>query len=246
MERSLLIELIQHTKNTLDSIKTLAHLSRGKFGDREFGEFFYRTITKDIENNYQVLNSFLSYIKATTPITKMGTVNGLVEEVLKKHQVRLAEKKTKILRNLGKDLPETIVPDEQLRFILDSVLQYAMATMPSDGIIEFVTKSFALRKESSEETITEKERKDIEVIMAFTSYKKPVEKSTEELRKPTPKEEFVHEVLLRLVDATVKMNQGVTQLEVDETKAQKFVFLRLPVERRKVVYYESTSTNQRS
>ena len=246
MERSLLIELIQHTKNTLDSIKTLSHLSRGKFSDKEFGEFFYRTITKDIENNYQVLNSFLNYIKTTTPIRKRGTVNALIEEVLKKHQVRLAEKKTKIFRNLGKDLPETIVPDEQLRFILDSVLQYAMASMPSDGNIEFLTKSYALRKESSEEAITEKDRKDIEVIVAFTSYKKPVEKSMEELRKPTPKEEFVSEALLRLVDATVKMNQGVTRLEVDETKAQKSVFLKLPVERRNVVFYESTSTNQRS
>ena len=158
----------------------------------------------------------------------------------------MEEKKTKIFRNLGKDLPETIVPDEQLRFILDSVLQYAMASMPSDGNIEFLTKSYALRKESSEEAITEKDRKDIEVIVAFTSYKKPVEKSMEELRTPTPKEEFVSEALLRLVDATVKMNQGVTRLEVDETKAQKSVFLKLPVERRNVVFYESTSTNQRS
>jgi len=246
MERSLLIELIQHTENTLDSIKTLSHLSRGKFSDKEFGEFFYRTITKDIENNYQVLNSFLNYIKATTPIRKRGTVNAFIEEVLRKHQVRLAEKKTKIFRNLGIDLPETIVPDEQLRFILDSVLQYAMALMPSDGNIEFLTKSYALRKESSEEAITEKDRKDIEVIVAFTSYKKPAEKSMEELRKPTPKEEFISEALLRLVDATVKMNQGVTRLEVDETKAQKSVFLKLPVERRKVVFYESTSTNRRS
>jgi len=246
MERSLLVQLIQHTKNTLDSIKTFAHLSCGKFSDKEFGEFFYRTITKDIENNYQVLNSFLSYIKATTPIRKMGTLNALIEEVLKKHQVRLAEKKAKIFKNLGKDLPETILPDEQLRFILDSVLQYAMASMPSDGNIEFLTKSYALRKESSEEAITEKDRKDIEVIVAFTSYKKPAENSMEELRKPTHKEEFVSEALLRLVDATVRMNQGVTRLEVDETKAQKSVFLRLPVERRKVVYYESTSANQRS
>jgi len=246
MERSLLIELIQHTENTLDSIKTLSHLSRGRFSDKEFGEFFYRTITKDIENNYQVLNSFLNYIKATTPIRKRGTVNALIEEVLRKHQVRLAEKKTKIFRNLGIDLPETIVPDEQLRFILDSVLQYAMASMPSDGNIEFLTKSYALRKESGEEAITEKDRKDIEVIVAFTSYKKPVEKSMEELRTPTSKEEFVSEALLRLVDATVKMNQGVTRLEVDETKAQKSVFLKLPVERRKVVSYESTSTNRRS
>jgi hypothetical protein len=121
-----------------------------------------------------------------------------------------------------------------------------MASMRSDGNIEFLTKSSALQKESSEEAVFEKDRKYIEILVAFTSYKKPMEKPMQELRTPTPKEEFVSEALLRLVDATVKMNQGVTRLEVDETKAQKSVFLKLPVERRKVVFYESTSTNQRS
>ena len=246
MEWSLFIELIHHTKSTLDSIKKYTQLSRGKFSDKEFGEFSYRMITKEIEKNDLLVNSFLNYIKVTTPIRKKGTVNTLIEEVLKKNQVRLEENNTKIFRNLEKDLPESIVPDEQLRFILDSILQYAMASMRSDGNIEFLTKSSALQKESSEEAVFEKDRKYIEILVAFTSYKKPMEKPMQELRTPTPKEEFVSEALLRLVDATVKMNQGVTRLEVDETKAQKSVFLKLPVERRKVVFYESTSTNQRS
>src|SRR4030042_4075244 len=237
---------MHHTKSTLDSIKKYTQLSRGKFSDKKFGEFFYRMITKEIEKNDLLVNSFLNYIKVTTPIRKKGTVNTLIEEVLKKNQVRLEENKTKIFRNLEKDLPETIVPDEQLRFILDSILQYAMASMRSDGNIEFLTKSSALQKESSEEAVFEKDRKYIEILVAFTSYKKPMEKPMQELRTPTPKEEFVSEALLRLVDVTVKMNQGVTSLEVDETKAQKSVFLKLPVERRKVVFYESTSTNQRS
>jgi hypothetical protein len=42
------------------------------------------------------------------------------------------------------------------------------------------------------------------------------------------------------------MNRGVTRLDVDEKKAKKSVFLKLPAERRKVVFYESTSTHQRS
>jgi len=243
MERSLLIELIHYTKNNLDSIKKFAHLSRGRFSDKEFGEFFYRTITKDIEKNDMILNIFLNYIKATAPIRKRGTVNTLIEEVLKKHQVRLEAGKIKIFRNFGKDLPETLIPDEQLRFILDSVLQYAMASMPPDGNIEFLTKSFALQKESSEEAVIEKDRKYVEVLVAFTSYKKPVEKSMEELGTPTSQKEIASDIILRLLDATVKMNQGITRFEVDDTKAKKFIFLKFPVERRKVVFYEPINTN---
>jgi hypothetical protein len=243
MEWPLFIDLIHQTKSTLDSIKKYTQLSRGRFSDKEFGEFFYRMITKEIEKNDLVVNSFLNYIKVTTPIRKKGTVNTFIEEALKKYQVRLEENKTKIFRNFEKDLPETIVPDEQLRFILDSILQYAMASMRSDGNIEFSTKSSALQKESSEEAFFEKDRKYIEILVVFTSYQKPMEKPMQELRTPTLKEEFVSDVLLRLVDATVKMNQGVTRLEVNETKARKSVFLKLPVERRKIVFYESTVTN---
>jgi hypothetical protein len=246
MERSLLIELIHHTKSTLDSIKKYTQLSRGKFSDKGFGEFFYRMITKEIEKNDLWVNSFLNYFKVTTPIRKKGTVNAFIEEVLKKNQFRLEENKTKIFRAFEKDLPETIVPDEQLRFILDSILQYAMASMRSHGNIEFLTKSSAPQKESSGEAVFEKDRKYIEILVAFTSHQKPMEKSMQELRTPSPKEEVVSDVLLRLVNATVKMNQGVLRLEVDETKAKKSVFLKLPAERRKVAFYESMSTNQLS
>jgi hypothetical protein len=246
MEWPLFIELIHQTKSTLDSIKKYTQLSRGRFSDKEFGEFFYRMITKEIEKNALVVNSFLNYIKVTTPIRKKGTVNTLIEEVLKKHQVRLEENKTKIFRNFEKDLPETIVPDEQLRFILDSILQYAMASMRSDGIIEFLTKSSTLQKESSEEAVSKNNSKSIEILVVFTSHKESTGKPMQELRTPTPKEEFISDVLFRLVDATVEMNRGVTRLEVDEVKAKKSLFLKLPAERRKVVSYESTGTNQRS
>jgi len=68
----------------------------------------------------------------------------------------------------------------------------------------------------------------------------------QELRTPSPKEETVSDVLLRLVDATVKLNQGVLKLEVDETKAKKSFFIKLPAERRKLVSYESLSTSHLS
>jgi hypothetical protein len=244
MEWPLFLELIHHTKSTLDAIKKYTQLSRGKFSDKEFGEFFYRMVNKEIEKTDLVVNSYLNYIKVTTPVRKRGTVNIIIEEALKRHRVRLEEHKSKIFRRFEEDLPETIVPDEQLRFILDSILQYAMGVMGSDGEIEFLTKSSAFEEESGEEAVFEKDRRDIEIVVVFTSSHKPTEKSIQGLRPPSPKGEIVSDVLLRLVDATVKINQGVLRLEVDEGKAKQSVFLKLPAERRKVVSYESTSTNQ--
>jgi len=232
MERSLLIELIHHTKSTLDSIKKFTLLSRGKFSDKEFGEFFYQMITKDIEKNDLVLNSFLNYIKATTPIRKKGAVHNLIEEVLKKHQVRLEENKTKIFKDFEKDFPETIVPDEQLRFILDSILQYTMASIPPGGSIEFLTKSFALQKKTIEDQVfSKKNGKYIEILVALTYYKEPKE-------QPVPQKEVVSDLILRLVHDIVERNEGMIKFELDETKAKRFISLKFPVERRNVFHYD--------
>jgi hypothetical protein len=232
MERSLFIELIHQTKSTLDSIKKITQLSRGKFSDKEFGEVFYRRITKDIEKNDLMLNGFLNYIKATTPIRKKGTVNTLIEEVLRKHQVRLEEKKTKIFRNFERDLPEAIIPDEQLRFILESVLQYAMAMMPLDGSLEFSTKSVVLQKEMREDqAFFKKNGNFIEVLVAFT-YSKELEEHA------TSQKKLVPDLMLRLVDDIVERNQGMIKFELNETKGKRFISLKSPIERRTVVHYD--------
>lgn len=244
MEWPLFIELIHQTKSTLDAIKKYTQLSRGKFSDKEFGEFFYRMIHKEIEKTDLVVSSYLNYIKVTTPVRRKGTVHSLIEEALERHRVGLEEHKSKIIRTFEEDLPETIVPDEQLRFILDSILQYAMGSMRSDGEIEFLTKSSVLEKESGGEAVLEKDRKSIEIWVVFTSSHKPAETPTQEMRPSSPKEGIISDVLLRLVGATVKINQGVLRLEVDEGKAKQSVFLKLPAERRKGVSYESMSTNQ--
>ena len=238
MERSYLIELIHQTEDTLNSIKQFTQLSRGKFSDKEFGEFFYQMVTKDIEKNAFILNSFLNYIKATTIIRKKGTVNTLIEEILRKHQVRLEENKTKIFRNFEKDLPEAIVSDEQLRFILDSVLYYAMVSMPPNGSIELLTKSFPLPKEmEGGQAVFKKNAGYIEILVAFTFFKKPMKQMGKGLEAPVPHKEVVQNLILRLVGDIVYRNQGTIKFGFDETKAKSFISLRFPIERRKVVRY---------
>ena len=120
------IELVQRIKNNLDSIKNYTQISRGKFSDREFGEYYYRAVTEDIEKLEMVLNSLIDYMRLHTPIRKMNTVHTIIEAVLKKYQVKLEEKGIKLLRRFEKDLPETVVPDEQLRYVLSSVLQLSL------------------------------------------------------------------------------------------------------------------------
>ncbi len=234
---SFFIELIQRIKNTLGSIRNYTQISRGKFSDKEFGEYFYRAVTEEIEKIDIVLSGLINYIRLNTPIRKTDTVHHLIEEVLKKHQAKLEEKGIKLFKKFENDLPETIVPDEQLKYILNSVLQYVLASISPNLSIGLYTRSFFLEKEVGEgPALFKKDGRYIEIAVVFMGYKKPAEKGAE---ATTLQKEEPLDLILRFVKEVVQRNQGMMKIEGDEKKAKTFISLRFPVERRKVVYYQS-------
>lgn len=236
---SFFIDLIQRIKNSLASIRNYTQISRGKFSDMEFGEYYYRTVTGDIEKMDMVLNSLLDYIKVHTPIRKVNTIHNIVEEVLKKHQTKLEEKGIKVLKKLEKDLPETIVPDEQLKYIIGSVLQYAIALTPSNWNLGLSTRSITLEKEAGEvHSLFKKDGKYVEISVVFPGYQRPSEPV---LETTTLQKEEASNLILRFVKEVVLRNQGTMKMGSDEKKTKTYIFVRFPVERRKVVYYQSVN-----
>lgn len=233
------IQLIQRIKNSLGSIKNYTQISRGKFSDREFGEYYYRAVTGDIEKMEMVLNSLVDYMKIRTPIRKMNTVHNIIEEVLKKHQVKLEEKGIRLIKKFEKDLPETTVPDEQLRYVLSCVLQYAMVVTPPSWNIGLSTKSLLLEKETGEaEGLFKKDGKHIKISVVFAVQQRLSEPASG--TATLPKEE-APDILLRFVKEVALRNHGTMRVGADEKKTKTFISLRFPVERRKVVYYQSVN-----
>jgi len=235
------IELVHRIKNPLVSIKTFTQLLREKFSDEEFREYFYRIVTEDIEKIDALLNGLLNYIKINTPIEKANTVHFVLEDVLKKFEPQLEGKKIKIFKRFEKDLPEVVVHEEQLRYILHSILQYAVPSIPPQGSIGFLTKSIHLQKEKSKnETLAQKDGRFIEVMIVFTGYKKPVEQFETILGIPAIQQEEAIELELRLIKEIIQKNRGLMKFEVNEKKPRTLISLRFPIERRKVVYYPPT------
>jgi len=229
------IELVQRIKNTLGSIRNYTQISRDKFSDKEFGEYFYRAVTEDIEKIDVVLNGLVNYIKLNSPIQKTNTVHRLIEEELKKNQSKLDGKGVKLFKKFEKDLPETVVPDEQLRYILGSVLQYALGTISQNLSMGLSTRSFVLEKDGVGPDLIKKDGRYIEISLGFMGYRGPVEQGTEgrTLQKQEPLD-----LILRFVKEVVHRNRGTMKIEADEKKSKTFISLRFPVERRKVVYYQ--------
>lgn len=231
------IELIDQFKDTLKNLKNLTKIFQEKYGDKEFSAYLNRIIAEDIKKIELVQNSLLNYIRINNPVTKTNTVNTLIEEEIKKYEVELEEKKIRIFKTLEKNLPETAVPDDQLRYVLSCVLQYTMAMIPTSGNLGLFTKNVVLQKEMGED----REWKFVEILVAYTGYRKPVEQFRSPPGIPAHQKEKILDLALRLVDEIVQRNRGVMKFEEDEKKAKATISLRFPVERRKVVYYQQSS-----
>ena len=231
------IELIDQFKDTLKNLKNLTKIFQEKYGDKEFSAYLNRIIGEDIKKIELVQNSLLNYIRINNPVTKTNTVNTLIEEELKKYELELEEKKIRIFKTLEKNLPETAVPDDQLRYILSCVLQYIMALVPPTGNLGLFTKNVVLQKEMGED----RETRFIEILIAYTGFRKPAEQFRSPLGIPAHQKEKILDLALRLVDEIVQRNRGMMKFEEDEKKAKATVSLRFPVERRKMVYYEQSN-----
>ncbi len=231
------IEMIDQFKDTLKNLKNLTKIFQDKYGDKESSAYLNRIIGDDIKKIELVQNSLLSYIRINNPVTKTNTVNTLIEEEIKKYELELEEKKIRLFKTLEKNLPETAVPDDQLRYIVSCVLQYTMAMIPANGNLGVFTKNIVLQREMGEE----REWRFIEILIAYTGYRKPAEQFRSPLGIPGHQKEKILDLALKLVDEIVQRNRGVMKFEEDEKKAKATISLRFPVERRKVVYYQQSS-----
>jgi hypothetical protein len=238
-----IFELIHLVKSTFKFIDKLTQASQGKFIDRDFGDYFNRTVRGDTKKIDLLLDGILDYIKVSTPVSKTNTVHLITEEALRKNQILLEEKNIRLFKKFEKDLPEIAIPDDQLRYIINAVIQYAIMMISNDGSIGFLTKSLVQQREIPEDQgLFKREENYIEMLVQFTGYKMQMDQPETIPPLPiSPAEkllnfESVLDLELRLVEEVVRKNRGTLKLETDEKKLRTSIILRFPVERRKVVY----------
>ncbi len=236
---SFLIELIHSIKNTLISIKNISLLSIDKFNDGEFRKYAQKTVTEDIKKIDSVLNSLLNYIHINTPIIKSNTISLILEEVLEANEKQIKSKTLKVFKKCEKDLPETFIHDEQVRFILNSILQYAILSTPLNGSIGLLIKSFDFQTGvSPQKPSPERNGGYIEMAIGFTNEKESPEPSKEASVKSSIQKEEPLKLILQLVKEILQKNHGNMTYEFDPKKMRTLITLRFPIERRKVIYYE--------
>ncbi len=222
--------MLLSTKSRLHSVRNLAEVARTRFRDKEFGGFFYRSVSGDVEEADLLLDSFVQFLSFNTPIRKRGTVHRLIEEVLKEYQAQLNRKGIRLRKKYERNLPETIVPDGLLSYILDSIFQYGIRTITPGGEMELSTKSSRLEKGLSfPQRVFRKDDPFVEIELLL--------KGESVVETPIFQEESLSLMLLRLANEVVRKNQGAMKLDKDEKQRNLSISLWFPSERREIVYY---------
>jgi len=226
-------------KSTLLSIKTLAESAQDKFKDKEFGRFYSQTIGQEINKTVLLVDLFINFHRVSTPIPRTDTVLTLIEEALKKKRVRLEERKIQLFKQFEKDLPETTLPAERLKFVLDAVFEYATLSIPSGGSIGITTKTLPrLEHRTLDPNYPLESERSVEISLVLSDHKTVREQIGKEFDIPASLTEELQGLELRLVEQIVRKHQGQVEFKVNEKSRKALISIKLPAERRKVFYYE--------
>jgi hypothetical protein len=238
VDSPLLIDLIHSTKSMLCDMRELSRLARNKFVDKDFEDFFHTQISSLIEPVDLLLDGYLNYVRSTTAVTKRDTVNTLIEKALEKHQHKFEEKKITVFKNLEKGLPETVVPDEHMAFILDSIVQYAIIAMPFGGAVLFSTNSSFVTPGPTSATATstgeDYSRKSVQISVDYSGSDEQVRM---ELKSRLGQGEAALNLLLRLVSFVVQEHKGTMENKSDKQMASGHIVLKFLSDRRHEVDY---------
>ena len=176
-------------------------------------------------------------LTSKSPVRQTNMIHVILEEALEKHKKKLMNKKIRIAKKqFEKELPNASVHIEELRFILNWVLEYAIISATPNQSIAFLTRSLEA-KEANEaiSSLQQRGAKCVEIVIASGHYGDPNTQTQVPPKINTALNEGERSWILPLVDEIVQKNHG--SLKLSEGRL-RMVSLILPIERRKLVYYE--------
>jgi len=234
---ALVADLTNRIKRTVANMRDLAESSRGKFNDQIFGQEFHRRMIERIDNSEADLNCFLDYLRIKSPVRQTNMIHVILEEVLERHKKKLMDKEIRIVKKqFEKDLPDASVHVEELRFILNWVLEYAIISAAANQSIAFLTRSLEAQEDKEAiKILQQRGTKCIEIVIASGDYDALNKQAGVPPDIKTAHNEGERSWILSLVDEIVQKNRGSLTLSAGRLR---MVSLILPIERRKVVYYE--------
>ena len=237
-----LIKILQDIKKAVVSIYEINLLSIEKSDSDEIRKYSWKAMTQGFNKILSVVNTLSSYINVASPIIKKNTIHRILEEVLESNEKTFHTKHIVLMKNFDKELPETIFHDEQVRFIISSVLQYAILSAPANGNMEIVTKFVENDQKGQGLTSVVPLRSKYSEISIFSSYPEHAfNESADAAESSGVEKNGTSDFILQLVKEIIQRNKGMIEFQMDQVKLRTRISLKFPAERRQVAYYRSVS-----
>ena len=227
-------DFLDHTKYYLSVMKAFAAFARDKFRDPELGIRYQKAFLRRIDRAMALLNSYADYLRLSNPKRKTNTINSLFEKVLTKHTEQLKDLQIQIIKKqFEEDLPETTVPEAQLEYILDSLMQYITHSTFPHGDLGLLTRLVDDTKRSEgENDPLRKSRKYVEILFVFSTHGKKNDPTSSSSKGQGM------ELILRWVQEIIEKSKGVMEVRPSDKNAMTFISLKVPVERRTVFEFK--------
>jgi len=232
-----LLEALRDIKKTVGSIYKIGLPPMEKSDTIEDREHSWMAMTQGFDQIVSIVNMLSSYINVTSPIAKKNTIHCILEEILESNEKKLHARQIELNKTLNEELPETLFQDEQLRFILNLVLQYTILSTPSGGRIEIVTQLVDNEKEQDLSSIDSLRNKYSEILISSSHPNHSSNESPGAPEVPRIERDGTSHFILRLVREMTRRNQGMIDFQRDQMKSRTRISLKFPVERRRVFYY---------
>jgi hypothetical protein len=231
-----LIELVHTIKSSLASIYHGALVPWEQADDPEKKTEAHTQVKEEIKRIDSVLNSLLNFISINTPIAKANTLSVILEDILEAIEKQLRAKDIRIARRCEKDLPETFLHSEQVRFVLHSILQYAVFLTPAHESIRILMKSPDIEECQDTRRVLPENKGYVEVMIGFNGGRKPGGPPGN-LKDVGGDPREAIDLILVLAREILQKNHGMMTLETNGSRPKTLIHVRFPIERRKVVYY---------
>jgi hypothetical protein len=224
------VKLANSIKTNLNVLKMVSELSRGKFKDVEFENNFIKAVNEYIHGTNSGLDCFFDYLKIRSPVRSKNIVHAVLEEILDGNEEKFKERKIQVVKKqFEKDLPETSIREDHLRYILNWVVQYAISSVSSNGNIGLFTRPFDSQEvKDDSQSFLKKDRKYIEVIIFFTTHEKVNGPSGTGLGDQALIRENQNDFILPLVEEIISMNGGIIRVKADHKRHWTQILLILP------------------
>jgi PAS domain S-box-containing protein len=125
-------------KNPLSSMKVLTQLLHKKFDSPEFRDKFMEIIPREINRIDRIVESLLSFARATALNFEKVKIEEIIEETLKYFEGQAKESEIKIIRHYA-DLPAIEVDRAQIPQVFSNLVLNAIQAMPTGGELTITT-----------------------------------------------------------------------------------------------------------